>query len=312
MRTISGPLAAHLAQPCTTLCILLTVTLTNATVFRYVNLDQDIVFGGHTYGRSNSFAISSIQVVLGTSTSSCSLELALDDSSLSRDLVEGGGLDGATVQAEIVNYMDLTQGSCIFLKGIVDEIEYKDKVVAAVDVNTLLSQNLDIFVENSSSNCRADLGDARCKVDIDALKKTSSVVAAANQQQFTSGLTDADDAWDWGLVLFTSGLNAGICYEVSKSLNSGGTVTLALIAAFTIAPGDTFTIYPGCDKTLGGGCTKYSNWLNFRGEPFIAAPSTVAVTTGTTPAVTTVTSTPSPNQPGSGGLVNGTGNRVII
>jgi uncharacterized phage protein (TIGR02218 family) len=269
---------------------LLQIELANGTIYYYTDLDQDVVFETQVYKSALSFSISSVQVVIGTSTSSYSVNLSLDTSAIDRAIIEGGGLDAAPVTVLLVDYNALADGSVLLLKGVIDEIEYRDTIVASIDISTLLSQNLQIFVEAFSSNCRADLGDARCKVNIDALKKSGVVSTVLNPQVFTSNLTDPNGAFDFGLVHFTSGQNNDIALEVGTYANASGTVTLQLIAPFTLVPGDTFTIYPGCDKTLLGGCTKYMNWPNFRGEPFFALPSTIAATASTVPPTTVITS----------------------
>ena len=123
------------------------------------------------------------------------------------------------------------------------------------------------------SGCDADLGDARCGVDLDnpAFRGTGTVVAASSPRLFTaSGL--AAFAADWftrGLVTFTSGANAGRAQEVKRHTLAGSAATIELWQpmAHAIAPGDTFTVTAGCDKQLATCRAKFANAVNFRGFP---------------------------------------------
>lgn len=77
----------------------------------------------------------------------------------------------------------------------------------------------------------------------------------------------------FGLLTFTSGLNAGYSMDVRTS--SVGALTLALPMARAIQVGDTYTVTPGCDRTAGTCNARFNNIVNFRGEPFIPGPDTI-------------------------------------
>ncbi len=313
MRTVSGGLATRLANETTTLCRLLTIILANGTTtYRFVDLDYPITVAGNLYSADYAFDVSAIEVKLGTGTaSSYKVDLALSAASISRDIVESGALDGADIEVRIVDYQSLSDGTVLLLKGTLDECEYKDKLVASIDVATLLSQSLQIFVEAFSSNCRADLGDARCKVPLvsastdthgNPMHASFTVTSSPTDfQVLGTDLADADGTWDNGLVLFLTGANEGFALEIGTY--AGGDITLSLITPFPSVIGDTGTVYAGCNKILGdgsdpttGGCTKYQNWLNFRGEPFFADPAVTQATPGSIPGVT-VAAPPAPPPP---------------
>ena len=120
--------------------------------------------------------------------------------------------------------------------------------------------------------CDADLGDARCTVDLDdpAFRGTGTVVAASSLRLFTASGLDSF-AGDWftrGLVTFTSGANAGRAQEVKRHVaGSPATIELWQPMAHAIAPGDTFTVTAGCDKQFATCQAKFANAVNFRGFP---------------------------------------------
>jgi uncharacterized phage protein (TIGR02218 family) len=114
--------------------------------------------------------------------------------------------------------------------------------------------------------CRADLGDARCQVNLAALRQTGTVVTVTSLQEFTaSGLTAAANYFDDGVVTWLSGHNTGATMETG-SWDGVSLVTLFLSMPNEIQVGDTFTIEPGCNHSTTDCFGKFNNIINFQGE----------------------------------------------
>lgn len=72
-----------------------------------------------------------------------------------------------------------------------------------------------------------------------------------------------------GVVIFETGALAGVKREI-VSWNAGTrTITLFGPTPGGILPGDGFRIQPGCDQMRATCQTRFDNYLNFRGEPFV-------------------------------------------
>ena len=124
------------------------------------------------------------------------------------------------------------------------------------------------IVELYTPDCRADLGDSRCKINLTALTVTGTVTAATDCYGFTdSSRAEASGYWNGGLVLWTSGANAGRKMEIGSF--AAGVFTLFLPMPGIIAVGDTYSLQPGCDKSFTTCKTRYGNGNNFRGEPYV-------------------------------------------
>ena len=129
--------------------------------------------------------------------------------------------------------------------------------------------------------CDAELGDARCGVDLDDpdFKGTGSVIALAGDRSFTASGIGGFDA-DWftlGRLTWTSGANAGRAAEVANHSVRAGERRLALLEAPVrpVAPGDDFIVRAGCDKRLETCRERFANVTNFRGFPHIPGQDTV-------------------------------------
>lgn len=73
--------------------------------------------------------------------------------------------------------------------------------------------------------------------------------------------------FDFGLVTWLTGLNAGLKMEVRSYTT--GQVQLQLPMPYQIQVGDTYNIAAGCDHTFPTCRDKFSNAVNFRGEPYL-------------------------------------------
>jgi uncharacterized phage protein (TIGR02218 family) len=123
------------------------------------------------------------------------------------------------------------------------------------------------------ATCSADLGDARCRVDL----ASPAYTAEASVGETDGGLSVATEtlggyAAGWftaGRLLWLSGENAGQAVEVKAHRLIGGRAELDLWRRMpaTIAAGDLFRVSAGCDKRLSTCRAKFSNVLNHRGFP---------------------------------------------
>ena len=94
------------------------------------------------------------------------------------------------------------------------------------------------------------------------------------------GALTQDAGWlTGGEVIWTSGNNDGRRMEVKEFASTQ--VVLALPMGKSIQVGDTFDIIAGCDKTRETCQSKFSNIINFRGEPDVPGTDKLLTTAGT-------------------------------
>jgi uncharacterized phage protein (TIGR02218 family) len=163
-------------------------------------------------------------------------------------------------------------GAEVLRVGELGTFTAKDQLFVA-ELRGLMDRVQRVVTRLYMPSCTANLGDARCTVDIEALRVSGEVTAVNDRHDFYTDLASssppvADDEFTYGLITWTTGENAGRSMEV-KQHATAGQIVLQLPMVGTVAIGDEFTIVPGCRKTLEECRDRYDNVVNFRGFPHI-------------------------------------------
>lgn len=271
MKQLSPALLAHLRSEVTTLRTCWKLTLTNGSVFGFTDHCDDLVIAGLRYLAASGHAPSSI--VSNSALAVDNLEVAglLDNELISEGDLHDGVWDFAQVEIFRVNYADLTQGVIRLHVGRLGEVRTSGHGFTA-ELRGLTQQLQQTIGELYSPTCRADFGDARCKIDLAAWTVTGSVTklidAATNRRFSDTGRSEPDGHFDGGKLRFTSGDNAGLAMEVQAHV--AGQFKLQLALPYPLAVGDAYTVIAGCRKRFAEDCwQRFNNAINFRGEPHV-------------------------------------------
>lgn len=276
MKSCSSGLASHIAQEVTTLATLWKITRKDGVVLGFTDHDEDIIYppnpSGLLYQAATAYSRSALRASDNLDVQNMQLDGIIESDSISDDDIRAGRYDYPQVEIRMVNWQDLSQGSVgepTFI-GIGGQIELKEFMYSLElrGLGQLLTQTEgDLY----SPSCRVDLGDpATCKVDLAALTQTGEVATVAdNRTLFCTGVVADDGYFDGGLLTWLTGANAGLSMEVKQWISGtpAAEIVLMLKMLLDIQPGDTFTIAPGCDKNVLTCKNKFSNVINFHGEP---------------------------------------------
>jgi uncharacterized phage protein (TIGR02218 family) len=117
----------------------------------------------------------------------------------------------------------------------------------------------------TSPECRAELGDPQCRVDM-AGRKLRALVTGISGNSVTID-RDVDDRFRFGEIRFLGGAANG---ERRKILAfAGRELSLRSELAVDIAPATPVELSEGCDKRLESCVARFGNAENFRGEPHL-------------------------------------------
>jgi uncharacterized phage protein (TIGR02218 family) len=273
MKSTSSELAVHIASEVTTLATCWRIARRDGVVLGFTTHDRVLVIDYVTYRASTGFTPSTIAASNDMSVDNLDVAGVLSSSAISEADLRDGRFDFAAIEIFEVNWSDLSQGRLNLASGRLGEVTMSDGRFTA-EIRGLTQALQQPVGEVYSAECRADLGDARCKVNLAAFTVTGAATAVASTRAFTDSTRLESDGWfDYGLLTWVTGSNAGLSVEV-KSFASN---TFALFDAMpnTIEVGDAYSARAGCDKRLATCKAKFANILNFRGEPFVPGPDSM-------------------------------------
>jgi uncharacterized phage protein (TIGR02218 family) len=122
--------------------------------------------------------------------------------------------------------------------------------------------------EETSPDCRATLGDRRCRVAMAGRRRFVRVTAWDGEVALTLDTVEpVANAYGQGRLIWFGGVNAGLEGAVARS--EGTQLWLSAVPAFPVESGELIELVEGCDKRLETCLSRFGNVVNFRGEPFL-------------------------------------------
>lgn len=272
MRSIPAALQDKLDSGVTTLCRCWLIARNDGMTQGFTDHDEDVALGAVICRAGTGLTGSEAAQTLGLAVDGSELSGALADDSLNEDDLAAGRYDAAAVELWLVDWSEPSL-NVLLAKGTLGEVKREGNAFTA-EVRGLTDRLAQATGRLYTTTCAADLGDARCKIDLSnaAYHGTGTVAAISATSTFTASGCDAfEDGWfTAGKLTFASGANAGLGVEV-KAHRKDATVSFDLWQAMPepIAVGDAFTVTAGCDKRFQTCHDKFNNVVNFRGFPHI-------------------------------------------
>ncbi|AXS39968.1 DUF2163 domain-containing protein [Breoghania sp. L-A4] len=271
MKTLDPGLAEHVSGGATSLCTCWKATRGDGVTLGFTDHDRDIAFDGTLFAADSGPQASEATAGPGLAVGGEEIFGAFSSEALSAADLEAGLWDRARIEVWRVNWRAPSE-RVLLRVGEIGEVTRADRAFRA-EVRSLAQALEEVRGRVFSHLCDADLGDARCGVDLEdpAFRATGVVLAGQSARRFSaSGLQGFADGWfERGLLRWLTGGNAGASIEVAAHAagETSASLELWLEPAAAIVPGDTFTLTAGCDKRAGTCEARFANLINFRGFP---------------------------------------------
>jgi uncharacterized phage protein (TIGR02218 family) len=272
MKAASSALATHIAGEVTTLASCWRVTRKDGAAFFFTDHDRDLVVDGQLYQASTGYSRTAITNDASLSVDNLDVDGVFDAATITEEALRAGLFDHAEVRVFLVNWADLSMGVLKMRRGWFGEVMLNENGKFRTDLRGMAQALQQRLGEIYSPECRADLGDGRCKVGLAAWTRIGTVTAVTDRAVFIASVAGAATADGWfngGLLTWATGANAGRAIEVKSWTASTGRIELFMAMGYVIASGDTFAVYPGCDKRIDTCIGRFGNVINFRGEPYV-------------------------------------------
>lgn len=226
----SAGFTTHIDGQSLNLCFLIRIERLDGTVFGFTNLDTDIKYddgaGEITYRHAPGVGRSAIDTSADLSVDDTEFSAFFESAGVTKVDIRDGLWDYASVKVYLVNYTNLTQGALKIRRGFLGEVSISLQMFS--EIRGMMQKYVNEMVELVSPLCRADLGDARCKIDVSGTTWSATLDLSANQREpFDAGgltpevmivPTSFNDRW---FEITTAGITGGV--EPTWNTTLGGT-----------------------------------------------------------------------------------------
>lgn len=252
----------------TTLAILWRIARADGVTLGFTTHDAPLSVGGLTYDSAPGMVPSAISTGDGLEVDTMEVAGPLSAAAITAADLGAGRYDGARVHVAMVDWR-VSHGPVLPLaRGTLGEVSQNASGSGGSFTAELRGPTAAFdtsVIEVCSPECRAELGDARCRVDLAAL----TVAALATEVEPGRVAIAAGDLTRFagGRLRVLAGPNGGLDRRIVDV--ALGTLDLDEPLPFALAPGTRVELREGCDKRFATCAGRFANALNFRGEPHV-------------------------------------------
>ena len=207
---------------------------------------------------------SAIRAEMGIDARSSEVGGALSSRAISEADIHAGRWDGAALQLFAVDW-EAPNGEAIdLLSGELGQVASKDGEYA-VDLLGVAAKLERPICPLTSPECRAELGDPRCGVDMAGRRLRVTITKAVGHVVEVD--QPVDERFLFGRLRFLSGAANGQWRTILAVADQE--LSLRSAPSGAVAAGTAVEIIEGCDKRLATCAGRFANAANFRGEPHL-------------------------------------------
>lgn len=265
MRAMTPALAAAIDGEVTTLALCWRLVRADGVGLGFTTHDRPLLIDGLWHRPAPGLRPSAIESLEGAGGEAMEVTGALSAAAVSEAELLAGRYDGAAAASFLVNWSDPAGGALELATGRIGAVSARDGAFTAALVTPLDTLSAEP-IERYSPECRARLGDARCRVDLSGRTRMARVAFVADAFTFEVDVLLAAEAHRYGRLRVVSGDAGGeerpiATTEGARVRSDGGLAGLAT--------GDYVELREGCDKRFETCRDRFGNGANFRGEPHV-------------------------------------------
>lgn len=166
-KTITSAMRTHLDEEVTTLATLWKIVRSDGVEHYFTDHDVDIVLDANTYRSDVGYNRTAVNNSSSLNVDNLDVVGFIDSAEITEEDLRAGRFDHSEVFISMVNYLDLNQGPVRMRRGRMGEVTLTEQGFFKAELRGLTQQLSQAIGELFSPECRADLGDERCKVPID-------------------------------------------------------------------------------------------------------------------------------------------------
>ncbi|WP_375402047.1 DUF2163 domain-containing protein [uncultured Sphingomonas sp.] len=223
-----------LEEELTTLAYCWRVERSDGVAIGLTSHDRDLVVDGLVHRASPGMTPSAIRREEGLDVETGDVSGALGGAAIGEADLLAGRWDGARVLLFAVDWSDVSRRVDLS-EGTIGAVELSDAGFTAELRGSMAALDRAV-VEETSPECRAELGDRRCRVAMAGRRRFVRIVTAEGGALTVDAAEPVADAYGGGRMRWFSGANAGLEAGVARS--EGAVLRLRAPPAFAVEAGE--------------------------------------------------------------------------
>ncbi|GAA4046012.1 DUF2163 domain-containing protein [Parerythrobacter jejuensis] len=230
----------------------------------FTSHDRDLTFDGVTYRAAPGVLPSAIRKTSGLSGDSAEMAGPLSHDSISSTDLARGRFDNARVSIGAVDWETLERVN--LYNGSIGRVSEEADGFSAELLSSKEQLSFD-HIPRTSPTCRAEFCGPGCTLSAARFSRECTAIAIDHQANTVTFDHSAGSELVYGQIRWLDGPQIGQKQEI-VAVADGGVIVDSQIDPATL-PGMRAVVREGCDHTIATCYNRFSNAVNFQGEPFL-------------------------------------------
>lgn len=263
--------SAQLAAPLTSLALCWRVVRADGTALGFTSHDQPLLIDGLRHESAPGMSPSAVERSDGLEVDTLEVAGGLASDSIAADDLLAGRYDGAAMTLFMVDWRAPDTGRHVLARGTLGTVEAGAGADAGfvAELRGPKAVFQEAAIESYAPECRAELGDRRCKVDLRGRFWTVTTLGCEGSLLLLpEGSDQAAGDFVEGVLRVLDGPAAGLERRV-VAVSPTGQPGLMLDEPLALPAATRVRLLQGCDKRFATCVERFGNSDNFRGEPHV-------------------------------------------
>jgi uncharacterized phage protein (TIGR02218 family) len=233
----------------------------------FTSHDRDVEVDGLLLRASPGIMPSSISETLGLDVDGLDVRGALTADAIRADDLHAGRWDGARLSIFLFDWSQPDAGLRTLAVGELGSVSHSGERFEAEFKGPAAKLDRPV-APFTSPGCRAEFCDAACGLSAERFRHEAAVASTSGPTlTMTALLPGTAGNFAFGSLRWLDGENCGLHGEILSSTTNE--IQLLAPPFFTVMAGARIELIEGCDKTIATCAARFSNAVNFRGEPYL-------------------------------------------
>lgn len=259
---VTAPAPAWLREELVTLAWCWRLSRRDGVVIGLTSHDRDLVIDGVPYRAAPGMKPSALETSDSLDIETMDLEGAIASDAIAAADLDAGRWDGAELLLFVTDWCAPEASPVTVARGSLGAVERRGAAFTA-ELQGVTRQLDAPACPATSPSCRANLGDAACRIDLTPRTHVRRVIAVA-ARTVTLDMAVMPGAMAFGELTWMEGEACGLSSPVIGG--EGSVLTLSELPPRIPALPSRVRLIEGCDKQLATCRDRFANAINFRGE----------------------------------------------